>query len=254
MAQLALGRLRARRGDAGAWSALDEALRLADASGHLQRNAPVRAARAEAAWLGGDRSRCVAEARAAYELAAAKRHPWFVGELAYWQHVAGAPLELPDYAARPYALQIAGDWRAAAAAWLELKCPYEAARALAQGDAAAQREALATFDRLGTAPAADALRQAMRAHGQGSVPRGPRASTRANRFGLTAREMDILALVEQGLTNAQIAARRHVSTRTVDHHVAAILAKLHVASRDAAARVAREQGLLAQDGHTAAPR
>ena len=255
MAQLALGRLRARRGDAGAWSALDEALRLADESGHLQRVAPVRAARAEAAWLDGDRARCIAEARAAYELAAARRHAWFVGELAYW--LARAPARAsscPTTRRAPYALQVSGDWRGAAAAWSELKCPYEQARALAAGDPAAQREALALFDRLGARPAADALRQAMRAGGAAGVPRGPRATTRANPFGLTAREVDILGLVAQGLTNAQIGARRHVSMRTVDHHVASILAKLQAGSRDAAAQVAREHGLLAQDRQSAAPR
>ncbi len=253
MAQLALGRLRARRGDAGVWSALDEALRLADTSGHLQRVAPVRAARAEAAWLGGDRQRCIDEARAAYDLAAARRHAWFVGELSYWLSSGGEPVDVPDYAARPYALQIAGDWRAAAAAWGELKCPYEQARAFAEGDTEAQREALATFDRLGARPAADALRQAMRAQGARRVPRGPRASTRANRFGLTAREVDILGLVAQGLTNAQIGLTRHLSARTVDHHVAAVLAK-QVGTRDAAVRVAREHGLLAQDRQSPSPK
>ena len=54
MALLALGRLRARRGDPGAWDVLDQALALAERSGTLQRIAPVRAARAEAAWLEDD--------------------------------------------------------------------------------------------------------------------------------------------------------------------------------------------------------
>ena len=51
MALVALGRLRTRRGDPGAAAALDEALELAAQTGTLQRLAPVRAARAEAAWL-----------------------------------------------------------------------------------------------------------------------------------------------------------------------------------------------------------
>ena len=57
MALVALGRLRARRGDPGATGALDEALALATQTDTLQRLAPVRAARAEAAWLDGDRER-----------------------------------------------------------------------------------------------------------------------------------------------------------------------------------------------------
>jgi len=44
-------------------------------------------------------------------------------------------------------------------------------------------------------------------------------------LGVTSREMDVLTLVAQGMTNAQIAARLFLSTRTVDHHVANLLAK-----------------------------
>lgn len=244
MALLALGRLRARRGDANAWDALDEALQLADSSGHLQRVAPVRAARAEAAWMLGDAPRCAQEARAAYDFATARRHGWFVGELGFWLHRCDAAVALPDYAAAPYAHQVRGDWRAAALAWQELGCPYERARALAEGDAGAQLQALAILDQLGARPAAEALRAAMRARGERSVPRGPRASTRANQFGLTVRELDILALLAEGLTNAQIATRHHRSVRTVDHQVAAILGKLGADSRSAAVARAREQRLL----------
>ena len=41
----------------------------------------------------------------------------------------------------------------------------------------------------------------------------------------SSREMDVLTLVAQGMTNAQVAARLSLSTRTVDHHVANLLAK-----------------------------
>ncbi|MEO5575775.1 MAG: AAA family ATPase, partial [Gaiellaceae bacterium] len=93
---IALGRLRARRGDPGALDMLDEALELAQPGGHLQRLGHVHAARAEAAWLAGDRERAVEEAHAAYPLALEKRHLWFAGELAYWQWKAGALDEAPD--------------------------------------------------------------------------------------------------------------------------------------------------------------
>jgi DNA-binding NarL/FixJ family response regulator len=151
---------------------------------------------------------------------------------------AGEPLALPDIAARPYALHIAGDWRGAADEWARLGCPYEQARALADGDHPAQVAALALFDRLGARPAADHLRQKLQAAGH-KVPRGPHSATRENPFGLTARQIEILGLLAEGLTNPAIAARLHVSPKTVDHHVSAVLAKLEVASREEAADIAR---------------
>jgi DNA-binding NarL/FixJ family response regulator len=56
-------------------------------------------------------------------------------------------------------------------------------------------------------------------------------STRSNPHGLTGRETEILALLSEGLRNAVIAKRLFLSTKTVDHHVSAILAKLGVPSR-----------------------
>ena len=80
----------------------------------------------------------------------------------------------------------------------------------------------------------------MRATGLQHIPRGPRPTTRDNPFGLTARQMDILALLAEDLTNAKIAARLYLSPKTVDHRISAVLAKLDVHSREAAAAWARQ--------------
>jgi DNA-binding NarL/FixJ family response regulator len=110
---------------------------------------------------------------------------------------------------------------------------------LADGDHDAQVAALEIFDRLGARPAADALRRKMQAAGA-PVPRGPRSATRENPYGLTARQADILRLLAEGLSNAEIAARLHLSPKTVEHHVSAVLAKLDVGSREEAAELVRQ--------------
>ena len=61
---------------------------------------------------------------------------------------------------------------------------------------------------------------------------------------LTAREIEVLRLLAQDLSNPQIAERLVVSRRTVDAHLRSIYDKLGVKSRDAAIRVAREQGII----------
>ncbi|HYN89141.1 MAG TPA: LuxR C-terminal-related transcriptional regulator, partial [Ardenticatenaceae bacterium] len=242
-ALLALGRLHARRGDSEPHSALDEALELATPTGTLQHIGLVRGARAEAAWHAGDRERALEEARAAYDLALSKKHPWIAGELAFWRWRSGEKVFVPAWTAKPFALQIAGDWRAAADEWERLSCPYEQARALADGDAAACAAALKIYERLGARAAAEALKRALRAEGV-PVPRGPRPTTRENPFGLTARQVDILRLLTADLSNSEIAARLHISPKTADHHVSAVLAKLDVHSREAAAALARNHPLL----------
>ena len=55
---------------------------------------------------------------------------------------------------------------------------------------------------------------------------------------LTAREHDVLELLRQGLTNAEIGARLYISAKTVEHHVGRVLTKLGVRSRAEAAAVA----------------
>jgi len=154
----------------------------------------------------------------------------------------GALEESPTDIAEPYALEISRDWQGAARAWKALGCPYECASVLAMyGAEPEQREALAMLEQLGAGPAAQALRKRMRAQGVRGVPRGSRNSTRRNPHGLTEREAEILTLLSDGLRNAAIAKRLFVSTKTVDHHVSAILTKFAVPSRAAAVAMARKQ-------------
>ena len=102
----------------------------------------------------------------------------------------------------------------------------EAQPEVAMGEA---RTALAEFERLGAPRDADAAAELLRRH-------GVRGRTGPKDAGLlTRREQEVLQLVAEGLTNADIAARLHLSTKTVGHHVSSVLAKLGVKSRGEAA-------------------
>jgi DNA-binding CsgD family transcriptional regulator len=242
-AQVTLGRLRSRRGEADAADILQEAAMSAYEANELQFVGPAAAGLAEHHWITGDLARSAAEARRGYALALRVRHPWFAGQLAYWQWRAGEPVPVPEWIGQPYRLLIEGDWRGAAAEWAGRRCDYARAEALSNGDAEAAGEALRIVDGLGAAGTARRLRAELRERGA-RVPRGPRPSTAADPTGLTVRQREVLTLLAEGLSNADIAARLTVSAKTVDHHVSAVLGKLGVPSRGQAAAAARRLGLL----------
>jgi DNA-binding CsgD family transcriptional regulator len=175
---------------------------------------------------------------------AAHTAPWIKGELTFWLSRERALDPLPIDIAEPYRLMQRSEWLEAAAIWKEMGMPYEQALALAEGPEDAQRGALAILDRLGASPLAAIVRRRLRERGARGVPRGPNDTTRANPAGLTAREIEVLALLAHGISNAQLAHKLHRSTKTVDHHVSAILEKLGARSRTEAVATALAQGLI----------
>ena len=170
VAFVVLGLVRARRGEPDAQSPLDDALALATPTQELPRIAPVAAARAEVAWLAGDRKGVRAETEDAFGLAQRKGVAWPIGELAYWRWRAGLESEAPGGAAEPYAVQIAGDWARAAELWTEIGCPYEAALALSDADdEGALRRALDELQQLGAKAAAEIVARRLRERGAREV-------------------------------------------------------------------------------------
>jgi DNA-binding CsgD family transcriptional regulator/tetratricopeptide (TPR) repeat protein/type II secretory pathway predicted ATPase ExeA len=233
----------ARRDDPAATAMLDEAVELADGTLEPSWIAVCRLARVEAAWLSG-RTGDAAEDLTVAAGFADRCDASFRGAIAVWLRRLGLPATDLDQVDEPFASQVAGRHLEAAEAWTRLGCPYEAAMAQADSDEEnALRSALATFDALGTTAPARLCRARMRRLGVKAVPVGPRAATRSHPLGLTRREQEVLDLLCAGLANAEISRSLVISERTVDHHVSAVLTKMGVRSRSAAATEAARLGL-----------
>ncbi len=243
---LVVGILRARRGDPDPWTPLDEALELARGIGELQRLSPVAAARAEASWLAGETEAIEEETEVILELAIDRRDLCAAGEMYVWRRRAGIVEPFaPKTVSEVYRLELEGEHEAAADLWRELGYPFEAALALAHAESeAAQRTALAELQRFGARPATTRVARTLREGGARDVRHGPRAATRENPGGLTARELEVVVLIAEGLRNAEIAARLFMSERTVAHHVSAILRKLGVSTRGQASAEAVRLGIV----------
>jgi DNA-binding NarL/FixJ family response regulator len=150
-----------------------------------------------------------------------------------------------DGVAEPYRMVLDGHYAAAADDFHRRSMPYDAALALVDsGEPTYAARALDILDRLGADAVAAKVRRDLRASGQAVVPTRRRATTRSNPAGLTARQVEVLRLLNDGLTNIELADKLFLSVKTVDHHVSAILTKLDVGNRRDAVRKARELGLL----------
>ncbi len=267
-----LGELRRRQGRLDEATRLFEraqsqpVARLGQATLALDRGAPEEAAAAAERFLAqvGDSEvtiragalELLARARAESGDAAAAAH---AGEelQRIAQAVGTAPLAAAAASTQGLLLRRQGDAAAAAARFEqavalydESGAPFEMARArldlvealAASGGgqrATAEREArraLDTFRGLG------AEREASRA--KAWLERLAAAPQSGAKHPLTNRQLEILRLIAQGLSNSDIAARLHLSDHTVKRHVANLFTKLRLSSRAAAAAYAARQGLL----------
>jgi len=240
-----------RRGSPGASAHLAEAHTLATRLQDPQSRIPVASARAEAGWTSGKFSSANTEIDRIWPLAVRTGQRWWLGELAWWSVLAGHRLTGLPATSEPHELMLAGQWRPAARAWDRLGNPFWRALCLAESDdpddARAAHALLTSLGATATLQAATREWQRRRV----PVPRGPRLLGSLNGHGLTARELDVVDLLDRGLSNAEIAEQLVVSERTVAHHVSAILRKLHARSRAQAVAISRRLGILSGVGQRA---
>ncbi|HSK16294.1 MAG TPA: AAA family ATPase [Gaiellaceae bacterium] len=241
LAATVLAELAVRRGDPDADERLAGVAERARRTGELQRVGPILELEAERALLHG-RPPPVATFEAALgEIRSRRALPtWCVCRVLAWASVVGLPVDPNEQMPAPHAAMAQRDWRAAADAFGAAGWEYDRALMLSLLDEEESlTEAIGIARGLGADPLTRRVTGRMRELGL-RVPQGPRVATRANPAGLTARQAEVLALLGEGLTNAEIAERLVVSPRTAEHHVAAVLRKLGAASRRDAARQAAE--------------
>ena len=244
-----LALVRARRGDPGCWPLLDEARQIAAENEAVSEKTQVAIARAEAAWLEGRPDVIASETDELYRTLLRIGHAALAGEIAVWRRRAGILAEAPAVLLpEHHRLLLAGNGAGAATILRERGCRYAAALALIDtDDPIALREAHEELRALTAAPAAARAARRLRELGERAIPRGPRQRTRSNAAGLTARELEVLPLLVEGLRNAEIAERLIVSPKTIDHHVSAILRKLEVRTRAQVGAAAARLELIKSD-------
>jgi DNA-binding CsgD family transcriptional regulator len=243
----------ALRRDGSGSDSLTDAWQLACRFAEPIRMLPVAAAIVELSWLTGVSDDRIPQCRQLLVNGPVAGLEWSRGELAVWLHRRGETVD-GSGVAEPYRLVLDEAYEAAADEFHRLSMPYDAALALVDsGDPANAARALDILDRLGADAVASKVRRELRSQGVTAVPARRRSATLANPAGLTARQVEVLRLLDDGLTNAELAERLYLSVKTVDHHVSAILNKLDVSKRRDAVRRARELGILADSAPAEVP-
>jgi DNA-binding CsgD family transcriptional regulator len=233
-----LARVQTRRGGPDAARLTAEMWALVREADDLHLAWEVASIGCELGWLGGDVPTQILDDLDALldDLRRQAPGPMFAA-MVMWLHLSGRAVEAGPEIPAPWRTLIEGRWREAAGAWESLGMPYERAVALSMGDVGARLTALKILDDLGALPLATKIRRQLQAEGIKGVPRGPYRGRRASALGLTPRQSEILALLVERLSNAEIADRLFLSVRTVEQHVSSILTALDASTRQEAVRL-----------------
>ena len=213
----------------------------------------IEANRIEAAHGGAAAGAAVvdrlAERVRAFPVAVQARGAVLLPEARAWLATADAEHE------RALGRDTAAGWAAVAGIWDDLGQPYPAATARhrqadallrGRGDrdeaATVARDAMRTAERLGAEPLAGRIRQ-LAQRGRLELSSTRAAPDPAAALNVTPREIDVLRLLADGLTNRQIGAALFISEKTASVHVTNLLRKLGVPNRLEAAAIAQRSGL-----------
>jgi DNA-binding CsgD family transcriptional regulator len=243
---LALGLVALRVGDEDAVEHLDRGWSVALSLDEPMRHLPMMLASAELAWMTGSPDAQFSEfvATRLTDLATAPEARWAVGSLLVWLRRLGIDVSVDIDVPEPYRCHLDGQYVDAAAWWRRAGGPFAEAMALFDSpEPEHQVQGITLLDRLGAAGTADRARRQLRRAGVMSIPKRPTKDTRANPGGLTNRQLEVARLLARGLTNSEIGTEAFISTKTAEHHVSAVLAKLGLPNRRAVQLRAVELGL-----------
>lgn len=247
-AQAVLARLRSRLGADDGPALLQQVLDTALGMGEQQRITPARLALIEHHALRGEFDAARSQLQAMLVFGSELLRPWDAGALRLWGDRLGlaVPAALGTQPTPAQALELAGGHDAAARLLDTQGLPFDAAMCRLAGARAGQvalaAAAAEAFERMACRPGAEAARRLAQSAGRpAGGRRGPYRAARRHPLGLTSKEVQVLALMAEGASNADIATRLSRSQRTVEHHVSAVLAKLNAANRlEAVLRVLAE--------------
>lgn len=238
-----IGGISARKGRPSARATLTKAWEMSLLSGENQRLAPVAAAFAEYAWISDETDLPISDFKRVMDAEIERGFQYSPGSICFWLWKLGELTEPPGRIAEPYRLVMMGRASEAAAIWKRKGVPYEMALSMMHGDHNLQLASLEVFETLGASAVAAKLRKELRDQGV-RVPRGRGRKTRGHMAGLTGRQAEVLSLLDENLSNREIADRLFLSPRTVENHVSAILAKLNSDTREEAVMRARAEGIV----------
>lgn len=234
-----------RSGDIEAFVLLDEAKTKAFEAMEMQRVIPVTVALLEYEWITGTSLIETPELTSILSRAEQVGNAYENSELAFWLLKTRKQQWRPKVMLNEYNVSSPKMVMKAAVAWGKSGCHYQQALTLFEGTDDNKRKAISIAQSLSANAVCEKMKFEMRASGIKRIPRGINKVTQSNSALLTRRELDVLQLMKKGLQNKEIASQLFISTKTVDHHISAILFKLDVNSRVKAVKEAVRLEIIA---------